>query len=37
MDTLSFTKKVDLVNLWSNKDKLGIDQLKNVPTKQFEN
>ena len=32
VDTSSFTKKVDLANLKSDVDKLGIDKLKNVPT-----
>ena len=31
-DTSSFAKKVDLVNLKSNINKLDIDELKNVPT-----
>ena len=31
-DISSFAKKVDLVNLKSNVDKLDIDKLKNVPT-----
>ena len=32
VDTLKFAKKVDLVNLKSNVDKLDIDKLKHVPT-----
>ena len=32
IDTLSFTKKVDLANLKSNIDKLDVDKLENVPT-----
>ena len=38
VDTSKFAKKVDLINLKSNVDKLDIDKLKNVPTnfKQFE-
>ena len=32
VDTSKFAKKVDLVNLKSNVDKLDIDKLKNVPT-----
>ena len=32
VDTLSFTKRVDLANLRSHVDKLDIDKLKNVPT-----
>ena len=32
VDTSKFAKKVDLANLKSNVDKLGIDKLKNVPT-----
>ena len=32
VDTSKFAKKVDLINLKSNVDKLDIDKLKNVPT-----
>ena len=32
VDTSKFAKKVDLVNLKSNIDKLDIDKVKNVPT-----
>ena len=32
VDTSKFAKKVDLVNLKSNVDKLDIDKLKHVPT-----
>ena len=32
IDTLSFAKKVDLSNLKSHIDNLGIDKLKNIPT-----
>ena len=32
VDTLKFTKKVDVASLKSNVDKLDIDKLKNVPT-----
>ena len=32
VDTSKFAKKVDLANLKSNKEKLDIDKLKNVPT-----
>ena len=32
VDTSKFAKKVDLVNLESDIDKLDIDKLKNVPT-----
>ena len=32
VDTLSFAKKVDLVNLISDVDKLDINKFKNVPT-----
>ena len=32
VNTSKFTKKVDLVNLKSNADKLDIGKLKNVPT-----
>ena len=32
VDTSKFAKKVDLANLKSNVNKLGIDKLKNVPT-----
>ena len=32
VNTSKFTKKVDLVNLKSNADKLDIAKLKNVPT-----
>ena len=32
IDALSFAKRVDLANIKSNVDKLGIDKLKNVPT-----
>ena len=31
VDTLKFAKKIDLINLKSNVDKLDIDTLKNVP------
>ena len=31
VDTSKFAKKVDLVNLKSNVDKLDIDKLKNAP------
>ena len=33
VDTSDFAKKVDLVNLKSNVDKLDIDKFKNVPSK----
>ena len=32
VDTSDFAKKVDLVNLKSNVDKLDIDKFKNVPS-----
>ena len=32
VDSSKFAKKVDLVNLKSNLDKLDIDQLKNLPS-----
>ena len=32
VDTSKFTKKLDLANLRSDVDKVGIDKLKNVPT-----
>ena len=32
VDTLDFAKRIDLVNLKSDVDKLGIDKLKNVPS-----
>ena len=32
VDTSKFAKKIDLVNLKSNVDKLDIDKLKNVPS-----
>ena len=32
VDTSSFAKKIDLVNLKSDVDKLDIDQLKNIPS-----
>ena len=32
VDTSKFTKKVDLANLKSDVDKLGVDKLKNVQT-----
>ena len=31
VDTRNFAKKIDLLNLQSDVDKLGIDKLKNVP------
>ena len=32
IDTSKFAKQIDLASLKSNVDKLGIDQLKHIPT-----
>ena len=32
VDTLDFAQRIDLVNLKSDVDKLGIDKFKNVPS-----